>query len=134
MLRQTGPPKVSIMAAARHSIWILLVDGDFTVQHLRALILRMKGYYVDTAASLDDAREKLSQRTYTLVIVDVGHYAELGVEFCEEIKRGNPHQKLLLQAEDRAFPLKHDCPDDVIPKQEGPHTFVKAVERLLQAA
>lgn len=97
-------------------------------------MLRMKGYRVDTAADLDDARSKLSERSYHLVIVDVGHYAEAGVEFCEEIKRSNPHQKLLLQAEDRAFPVKNECPDDVIPKQEGPLTFVTAVERVLQAA
>ena len=122
------------MAGARHSIWILLVDGDSTVQYLRALMLRMRGYHVDTAANLDDARAKLSQRIYGLVIVDVGHYANPGIEFCQEIKRNNPHQKLLLQAEDGVFPFKNDCPDDVIPKQEGPVTFVRAVERVLQAA
>jgi DNA-binding NtrC family response regulator len=122
------------MAAARHSIWILLVNGDSTLQHLRALMLRMKGYHVDAAASLDDARAKLSERSYKLVIVDVGHYAEPGIEFCEEIKRKNSHQKLLLQAEDGVFPLKNECPDDVIPRQEGPMTFVRAVEQVLQAA
>jgi DNA-binding response OmpR family regulator len=134
MLEKLFPEKVFIMAAARHSIWILLVDGDPTVQQLRALMLRMKGYRVDTAADLDDARAKLTERSYHLVIVDVGHYAEAGVEFCEEIKRSNPHQKLLLQAEDRALPVRNTCPDDVIPKQEGPVMFVKAVERLLHVA
>ena len=122
------------MTAARSGIWILLVDGEATVQHLRALMLRMKGYHVDVATTLEQARSKMGERTYKLVIIDVGHYADVGVEFCEEIKRQNYHQKLLIHAEDRVFPLKSDCPDDVIPKQEGPLTFINAVERCLNAA
>ena len=126
--------EVLFMPAARRSIWILLVNGDPTVQQLRALMLRMQGYRVDTAASLDDARGKMAGRTYRLVIVDVGHFADDGLDFCEEIKSRDPHQKFLIHAEDRVFPVKNDCPDDVVPKQEGPLTFVKAVERLLQVA
>lgn len=122
------------MSAARRSIWILLVDGDPTVQQLRALMLRMQGYRVDTAANLEHARTKMAERSYKLVIVDVGHFADDGLDFCEEIKNRDPHQKLLIHAEDRVFPVKSDCPDDVVPKQEGPVTFVKAVERLLQVA
>lgn len=122
------------MSAAGRNTWILLVDGEATVQHLRALMLRMKGYHVDTVASLADARAKMDKRSYKLVIVDVGHYADHGVEFCEEIKKKDPQQKVLIHAEDRVFPLKSDCPDDVIPRQEGPLTFVNAVERILQVA
>jgi DNA-binding response OmpR family regulator len=122
------------MSAAGRNTWILLVDGEATVQHLRALMLRMKGHHVDTVASLADARAKMSERSYELVIVDVGHHADHGVEFCEEIKKKDPQQKVLIHAEDRVFPLKSDCPDDVVPKQEGPLTFVSAVERILQVA
>ena len=126
--------EVLFMSAARRRIWILLVNGDPTVQQLRALMLRMQGYRVDTASSLEDARAKMAGRSYKLVIVDVGHFADDGLDFCEEIKNRDPHQKVLIHAEDRVFPVKHDCPDDVVPKQEGPLTFVKAVERLLQVA
>lgn len=122
------------MHAARRSIWILLVNGDPTVQQLRALMLRMQGYRVDIADSLEDARLKMAERNYKLVIVDVGHFADDGLDFCEEIKSRDPHQKVLIHAEDRVFPVKSDCPDDVVPKQEGPLTFVKAVEQLLQVA
>lgn len=122
------------MSAASRNTWILLVDGEPTVQHLRALMLRMKGYHVDAVSSLSDARTKMNERSYKLVIVDVGHYAELGVQFCEEIKSRDPRQKVLIHAEDRVFPLKSDCPDEVVPKQEGPLTFVNAVERMLQIA
>lgn len=122
------------MTAARRRIWILLVNGDSTVLQLRALMLRMQTYHVDIADTLDDARIKLAQRRYDLVIVDVGHFADPGLEFCEEIKTKDPHQKFLIHAEDRVFPVKDDCPDDVVPKQDGPLTFVKAVQRVLQVA
>ncbi len=122
------------MTAARRSIWILLVNGDSTVLQLRALMLRMQTYHVDIADTLDDARIKLAQRRYDLVIVDVGHFADPGLEFCEEIKTKDPHQKFLIHAVDRVFPVKDDCPDDVVPKQGGPLTFVKAVQRVLQVA
>ncbi len=122
------------MSASGRNTWILLVDGEATVQHLRALMLRMKGYRVDTVASLDDARARMRERSYKLVIVDVGHHADHGVEFCEEIKSSDPRQKVLIHAEDRVFPLKSDCPDDVVPRQEGPLAFMRAVERILQVA
>jgi DNA-binding response OmpR family regulator len=137
MLRKALPKTkkvVFLMSAARRSIWILLVDGDSTVQQLRALMLRMQGYRVDVATGLDDARSKMAERKYKLIIVDVGHFADPGLDFCEEIKRNDPHQKMLIHAEDRVFPVKSECPDDVVPKQDGPMTFVKAVERLLQVA
>lgn len=137
MLRKALPKTkkvVFLMSAARRSIWILLVDGDSTVQQLRALMLRMQGYRVDVAIGLDDARSKIAERKYKLIIVDVGHFADPGLEFCEEIKSKDPHQKMLIHAEDRVFPVKSECPDDVVPKQDGPMSFVKAVERLLQVA
>jgi DNA-binding response OmpR family regulator len=40
---------------AKPSRRILLVNGYTTAQHLRALMLRMQGYHVDTAADLNAA-------------------------------------------------------------------------------
>ena len=122
------------MSPAHGKARILLVDGDATVQHLRALMLRMKGHRVEMAASLEQAHARLAKSGYDLVIVDVGHYAEPGFQFCEEVKKKHPRQKILMQAEDRVFPARNECPDNVIPKQEGPQVFVREVERLLQAA
>ena len=113
---------------------ILLVQGDATVQHLRALMLRMKGYDVETARNLQEARAKLSGRKYHLAIVDVGHFAGPGLEFCEEMKQQHRGLKVLMQAEDGVFPLTNSCADRVVRKQEGPHHFVQEVERLMGAA
>ncbi|HKW75300.1 MAG TPA: response regulator [Terriglobales bacterium] len=122
------------MAFKRPRTKILLVEGDATAQHLRALMLRMNGYEVETAGDLDEARGKLSSGKYHLAIVDVGHFAAPGLEFCEDMKQRHHGLKVLMQAEDGVFPLEHGCPDRVVPKQEGPHRFVTEVERVLGAA
>lgn len=123
------------MTPARRKSRILLVDGNSTVQHLRALMLRMRGYNVETAIDLDSARTVISAGLqYDLVIVDVGHFADPGLEFCEEIKQRHPHQKLLMQVDGHMYLGRESCPDKVVSKQEGPHHFVEEVERLLPAS
>ena len=123
------------MTASRRKSRILLVDGDTTVQHLRALMLRMQGYNVDTAVDLDAARTVISATpVYDLLIVDVGHFADPGLEFCEEIKQRHPHQKVLMQVDGHLYLGRESCPDKVVSKHEGPHHFVQEVERLLTAS
>jgi len=112
---------------------ILLVNGDHTVQHLRALMLRMKGYEVDTAATLDEAHAKTAVQHYKLVIVDVGHFAQPGLDFCEELKTRYPGQKVLMQMDYHLFLNRNSCPDKVISKEEGPQSFLQGVEELLNA-
>lgn len=114
---------------------ILLVDGDTTVQHLRALMLRLQGYEVETAPDLDAARTMLdTSDRYNLVIVDVGHFADPGLEFCEEIKQRHPRQKVLMQVDGHLYLGRESCPDKVVSRQEGPHHFVREVEEMLQAS
>jgi DNA-binding response OmpR family regulator len=123
------------MTTSRRKSRILLVDGDTTVQHLRALMLRMQGYNVDTAIDLDAARTVISATpVYDLLIVDVGHFADPGLEFCEEIKQRHPHQKVLMQVDGHLYLGRDSCPDKVVSKQERPHHFVEEVERLLTAS
>jgi DNA-binding response OmpR family regulator len=122
------------MPRAKRAYRILLVDGYTTVQHLRALMLRMEGHHVDTAADLHAARAVIAARKYDLAIVDVGHFAEPGLAFCAEIKMQYPRLKVLMQVEESVFLDRDSCPDKVVSKQEGPHHFVREVERMLQAS
>lgn len=117
----------------RRKTRILLVDGDSTVQHLRALMLRMQGYDVDTASDLDAARTVIAAAPqYSLIIVDVGHFAAPGLEFCEEIKQRYPRQKLLMQVDGHLHIARDSCPDKVVSKQDGPQHFVHEVQRMLE--
>jgi DNA-binding NtrC family response regulator len=113
---------------------ILLVNGDFTVQHLRALMLRLKGHHVDMASDLLEARNLISARQYELVIVDVGNFAEPGLQFCEEMKKSHPGQKFLMQVDYHLFLYGNTCPDKVVSKEEGPQHFITEVEKMLSAA
>lgn len=113
---------------------ILLVNGDFTVQHLRALMLRLKGHHVQTTSTLEEARKSLSAATYDLIIVDVGHFAEPGLQFCEELKEKYPGQKFLMQVDYHLFLYGNTCPDRVISNEEGPQHFVAEVEKMLSPA
>ena len=122
------------MPRAKRASRILLVNGDATVQHLRALMLRMKGHRVDTAADLHAARSATAICGYDLVIVDVGYFAAPGLDFCEEIKKKCPGQKVLMQVDAHLFLERESCPDKVVAKQDGPQHFVHEVERLLQAS
>jgi DNA-binding NtrC family response regulator len=122
------------MPRAKHVSRILLVDGDNTVQHLRALMLRMEGHHVDTAADLHAARAVLAVSRYNLVIVDVGHFAGPGLQFCEEIKKKHSALKVLMQVDGHLFIDPASCPDKVVSKQDGPQQFVDEVGRMLQAS
>ena len=96
-------------------------------------MLRMEGYSVDTAADLESARAVIAtSHAYDLVIVDVGHFAEQGLAFCEEIKQRHAQLKVLMQVDGHLFLNRESCPDKVVSKQEGPKQFVDEVERLLE--
>ena len=123
------------MPRAKNATRILLVNGDNTVQHLRALMLRMAGHHVDTAADLHAARAVLAAGLqYGLVIVDVGYFAQPGLDFCAEIKAKYSRQKVLLQVDGHLFLDHTSCPDQVVSKEDGPEHFVSEVERVLQAS
>ena len=113
---------------------ILLVNGEATVQHLRALMLRMKGHEVHTIATLQEAEAELENRHYDLVIVDVGHFADPGLEFCERMKDKYPDLKVLMQVDFHLFMNRNTCPDKVISKQEGPQHFLDEVEAAIGGA
>ena len=122
------------MPRAKRASRILLVNGDATVQHLRAIILRMENHEVDTAVDLHAARAAAAIRKYDLIIVDVGHFAQPGLDFCEEVKKKRPHQKVLMQADAHLYLERESCPDKIVAKQDGPHHFVQEVEQMLQAS
>jgi DNA-binding response OmpR family regulator len=122
------------MSRAKRISRLLLVDGNATVQHLRALMLRMKGHEVDIAADLLSAHAAIALRRYDLLIVDIGYFARPGLDFCEEVKKKRPGQKVLMQTDPHVYLERESCPDKVVAKHDGPHTFMHEVEQMLQAS
>lgn len=113
---------------------ILLVDDDPLIQHLRAEILRKVGYAVEPANTLEEARKRWRPNTYSLIVVDFRRDVQRGMEFCEEIKQRFSRQLVAFLTPQTAYIPRNSCPDDVIPKEEGPEEFVQRVHALMAAA
>jgi DNA-binding response OmpR family regulator len=117
--------------SARHSISILLVDGDETLQSLRTLMLRLRGYRVERVATLQDARRRTTETHFGLVLVDVAKFPDAGLPFCEEVKAMRPGIKVAFLANHTLYLPADACPDDVIARQDGPEQFLSRVDELV---
>jgi CheY-like chemotaxis protein len=120
--------------SARKAISILLVDGDETLQGLRTLMLRLRGYQVDRVASLDEAARGVAQKHYHLVLIDVQRHPDAGLELCEQLKATRPGLKVAFLADHTLYLPPQTCPDQLIARQDGPEHFLRQVDELLGAS
>lgn len=51
--------------------YVLLVDDDVTLLETMKIILEGKGYHVDTSSTGEDALERLRERYYDVVVLDI---------------------------------------------------------------
>jgi DNA-binding NtrC family response regulator len=77
-------------------ITLLLVDDEETFRKLVGKELARAGYVVDTAANLQEAREKLVQRNYHLVLLDVRMPDGSGLDLLGEIKESAPSTEVVM--------------------------------------
>ena len=119
---------------ARKAISILLVDGDETLQGLRTLMLRLRGYHVDRVATLEDARRRAAEKPFHLVLIDVQRHPQAGLELCEELKATAPGLKVAFLADHTLYLPPETCPDDLIARQDGPEHFLRQVDELVGAS
>jgi len=110
---------------------VLLVDDEPQILRLRADILQRQGHEVETACSLEQARAVWRRGTYSLIIVDLRQQPKEALVFCEELKREDPDQLVAFLTAPMIYVPRNACPDDVIPKEDGPQEFVERVQALL---
>jgi len=110
---------------------ILLVDDEPTIRQLRLHILERQGHAVETAATLDEARAAWQPGKYSLIVVDLRRQVKEAMEFCEAIKQKHPDQLVAFLTGPMVYVPRNSCPDDVIPKEDGPEEFVQRVQELL---
>ncbi|HSE49506.1 MAG TPA: response regulator [Terriglobales bacterium] len=120
--------------SARKVISILLVDSDETLQGLRSLMLRLRGYQVDRVSSLADAALRAAQERYDMVIIDVREHPDAGLELCERLKATSPGLKVAFLADHTLYLPPQTCPDQLIARQDGPEHFLRQVDELLGAS
>lgn len=70
-----------------NSAHILVVDDDNRLRSLLQRFLRDNGFYVSVAKNAAEARERLRDYKFDLLIVDIMMPEETGLEFLEKLRR-----------------------------------------------
>src|SRR5262245_28585222 len=68
---RAGVSVVEASSAPRREAGLLVVDADAVTAGTVAAVLRHEGYHVDVATSLVEARARLAQRPYDVVLTDL---------------------------------------------------------------
>lgn len=110
---------------------ILIVVDDNVLLRLRSMILQMHGFKVSGASSSEEAFECCERDIFDLVLIDLNTGIEASTDLCEAIKDRHPQQTVALLAPAYAY-VGSECPDEVIPKNEGPAKLVSEIRDLLQ--
>ena len=78
----------------------LLVDGDNDRYRRKekTSLLQQEGFRVFPVLKIDHARARCKPGAFDLVAVIAGDNAQPAAEFCDEVRRNNPQQQILLVA------------------------------------
>jgi DNA-binding NtrC family response regulator len=110
---------------------ILVVVDDSVLLRLRSIILQMHGFKVSGAPSSEEAFECCKREIFDLVLIDLSTGIEASTDLCDAIKDRHPQQTVALLVPAYAY-VGSECPDEVIPKNEGPAKLVSEIRDLLQ--
>jgi two-component system phosphate regulon response regulator OmpR len=114
---------------------ILVVDDDTRLRELLTEFLVAEGYHVDAAENAGIAREKLKEKQYDLLIVDVMMPGEDGVQLTQSIRLEQPVPILMLTAmgevADRIKGLESGA-DDYLVKPFEPRELLLRIENILR--
>jgi DNA-binding response OmpR family regulator len=75
---------------------ILVIDDEVAVNNNIRRILLKKGYYVDQALTRNDALEKIEQRAYTLILLDLRIPGVKDLELLKTIHAKRPESKIII--------------------------------------
>lgn len=120
-----------------NSAHILVVDDDNRLRSLLQRFLRDNGFYVSVAKNAAEARERLRDYKFDLLIVDIMMPEETGLEFLENLRRESSVPVIMLTAmgetEDRITGLETGA-DDYLPKPFEPKELVLRIKNILRRA
>lgn len=116
---------------------ILVIDDDTRLRSLLQRFLRDNAFYVSSAKSAEEARERLKDYKFDLLIVDVMMPGESGLDFLTDLRKESSVPVIMLTAmgetQDRITGLESGA-DDYLPKPFEPKELVLRIKNILKRA
>lgn len=116
---------------------ILVVDDDTRIRNLLGKFLIENGFVVTLAEDAASAREKMTQFSFDLLVLDVMMPGETGFEFLKNLRQASDVPVIMLTAmgdsEDRIHGLESGA-DDYLPKPFEPKELLLRIRNILQRA
>jgi DNA-binding response OmpR family regulator/flavodoxin len=117
---------------------VLVIDDEVAVNNNVRKILKKKGYRVDQATSKAEALEKIEQRDYRLVLLDLKMPGVKGLELLEAIRSVKPQAKVIIitgyASIETAVQTARMGAVDYVPKPFTPDEIRSATENALRLA
>jgi len=112
---------------------ILVIDDEKNITGLLKDILEDEGYSVDTAYTLKEAKEKLKEKIFDIVLLDVWLPDGEGLELIPVIKKSSPQTRIIMISGHANIPIAvkalKEGAFDFLEKPISIDTFLSTVER-----
>lgn len=116
---------------------ILVVDDDTRLRSLLQRFLLKSDFLVSSAKNANEARARLSQYDFDLIILDIMMPEESGLEFLQKLRQESDVPVILLTAmgetADRIAGLETGA-DDYLPKPFEPQELILRIKNILRRA
>ena len=99
---QTGSPSTDVGKPESRKLKILIIDSESN-RKARIAILKDHGFAVYPALAIEQARTRCRSGAYDLIIVNASNQ-DKAVEFCDEIRKDLPEQKVLMIVSEKSSP------------------------------
>lgn len=114
---------------------ILIVDDDTRIRELLSRFLRDKGFYVSTAKDAAEARQRMADFSFDLMVLDVMMSEETGIEYATKLRKDSDLPILMLtamsEADDRISGLESGV-DDYLTKPFEPKELLLRIHAILK--
>jgi two-component system, chemotaxis family, sensor kinase CheA len=118
---------------------ILIVDDSFSTRELTKNILETHDYLVDSAIDGLDAMDKVTQKSYDLIVTDIQMPRMDGFEFCKALKDNDKFKDVpiiivttLEKEEDKRRGIEVGASYYIVKSNFKQETLLEAIERLIK--
>ena len=129
------PSKVAAIAVGQD---VLIVDDEVAVNNNIRKVLAKRGYLVDQAVTKDEALQKIEQRAYKLVLLDLKMPGVKGLELLKAIRDKRPETMVIIITGYASIESAKETARlgavAYLPKPFTPHEIREAAEKAFQLA